>query len=115
MPFQEKLCEPALSAIVPVKAVCPDELVIVRFAVAGEAAVRFQMAELPVALDSVAVWPPTVTVEPTSCSADVASEVCCIEISVCRLVFMLILDASELDELLGELIGVERIERILIL
>ena len=47
------------------------------------------VAGLLVALESAAALPFTVTVLPTSCSADVASDVCCIEISVCRLVFML--------------------------
>ena len=59
-------------------------------AVVGVAALRLQVAGLLVALDSVAELPLTVTVEPTNCSAEVASLVCCIEMSVCRLVFMLI-------------------------
>src|ERR1700738_3546834 len=80
----------------------------VRLAVVGVAALRLQGAGLLVALDSVAELPLTVTVEPTNCSAEVASLVCCIEMSVCRLVFMLICCSTEANqkgiEIAGELL-----------
>jgi hypothetical protein len=75
--------------------VVPAELVTVTVAVAGVDVERLHVAGLFVALDSVAELPLTVTVEPTSCNAEVASVVCCIEISVCMLVFMLICCSTE--------------------
>ena len=78
-----------MSESFPLYAVVPAELVTVTWAVAGVGEVRLQVAGLFVALDSVAEFPLTVTVEPTSCKAEVASVVCCIAISVCMLVFML--------------------------
>ncbi len=57
--------------------------------------VRLHVAGVLVALESGAVLPPTVTVDPINCSADVASEACCSEISVCRLLLVLICCSTE--------------------
>jgi hypothetical protein len=72
---------------------------------------------LLVALDSVAVLPPTVTVEPTRLQRRGGFGALLhgnqrLQIGVH---VDLLLDRSKLDELVGELVGVERIERILIL
>src|SRR5580704_3327323 len=63
--------------------------------VPGDGEFRLQLAACPVAFDSVPVVLLTVTVEPMSCIACVASEVCCSEIRVCRLVFSLICCSTE--------------------
>src|SRR6202023_406863 len=84
--------------MVPVRATCPVELVMVTAPVAGDGEEKPHVAGLPVALDSVAVLLLMVTLAPNSCSACKDSEDCCIEISVCRLVFMLICCSTPANE-----------------
>ncbi len=73
----------------------PAELVTVTLAVAGVELVSVHCAGVLDALDSAAELPPTVTVDPTSCSAEVASDVCCRLMRLCRLVFVLICCSTE--------------------
>ena len=56
---------------------------------------KLHVAGVLVALESVAVAPLIVTLVPRNCIAEVASEVCCNEIRVCRLVFMLTCCSTE--------------------
>ncbi len=110
-PFQLKVWLPAFTETVPEYTVWPVELVIVRLAVAGDGAVKVQLAGLFVALESVAALPPIVTLLPMNCSALLQrNQRLQVGIHV-----DLLLDRGELDELLGELVGIERIERILVL
>ena len=84
-------------------------------AVPGADADRVQVAGLLVALESAAVVLLTVTVEPMSCNADrglggLLHRDQGLQVSVH---IDLLLDRGEFDELLGELGGVERGERVL--
>ena len=85
----------------------------VTVALVGLVALRVQVALL---LVSGAVAPLTTTVWPTSASAVVDCAVVSSETRLLNVSFglHLLLDAGELHELLGELIGVERIERVLV-
>src|SRR5580658_5679942 len=65
----------------------------VTLAVAGDAEFKDQVAGELAASD--AVVPPRVTLLPRNCIAEVASEVCCSEIRVCRLAFILICCSTE--------------------
>jgi hypothetical protein len=92
-------------------------LVTVTVALAGVEVARLQVAGVLVALDSVAELPPTVMVEPTSCSAEVPLG-CLLHGDKALQVGVhvdLLLDRSKFDQLLRKLIGIERIERILVL
>ena len=113
-PFHVKGWAPELTAPVALKAVWPFGAVIVIVAVAGWVELSIHVAWL---LANCAVVPFTTTVAPTSESACVVCALCCSDTSVLSVLFglHLLLDTGELDELLGELIGVHRTERILIL
>ena len=84
----------------------------VTVALAGVEVVRLQVAGVLVALDSVAELPPTVMVEPTSCLGRLLHGDKALQVGVH---VNLLLDRSKFDQLLRKLIGIERIERILVL
>ena len=96
------------------KTVCPLLLAIVMVTVELDGMFSSQVAD---ELVRDVVLPLTTAVLPTKPSAWVACVVCCSETSVGELIvgLELLLDAGELDELLGELVGVQRIERVLVL